>query len=105
MHISLHSPQEGYWPGIILQTKEPVVEKNYRLPLLLSTIELHCSVTDLSGHLPQTQINTWASLLALFVEMSHVKPAVEDFPLKVNSKAKQLVTAFQLLRVIPLNAF
>lgn len=101
----LYSQQKGHQPGIILQTKEPVVEKNYRLHLLLSTTELHCSVTDLSGCFPQTRINTWASLVTLFVEVSLVKPTAEEFPLKFNSKVKQFVIAFQLLKVIPLNAF
>lgn len=43
--------------------------------------------------------------LTLFVEMSLIKPTVEEFPLKFNSKVKQFVIAFQLLKVIPLNAF
>lgn len=37
--------------------------------------------------------------------MSRAKPAVEEFPQKVNSETKQLVNDFQLLRLIPLNAF
>lgn len=87
------------------ENKSQLIQKNYRLHLLLSTIELHCLVTDLSDHLPQTQINAWAFLLFLFVEKSLTKPAMGKFPLKFNSKARQLVNAFQLLWVIPLSAF
>lgn len=83
------------------ENKSQLIEKSYRLHLPLSTIELHCSIADLSGHSPQTQINTWTFLLSLFVEMSLAKPAVKEFPLKFNSKTKQLVNACQLLRVIP----
>lgn len=72
------------------ENKSHLIEKNCRLHLPLSTIELHCSIADLSGHSPQTQINAWTFMLSLFVEISLAKPAVKEFPLNLIQKQNSL---------------
>lgn len=51
---------------------------------------IRCSITDLSGLLPQSHMNVWASVFCPFLGMPLAKAAVKEFPPEFNSKAKQL---------------
>ena len=82
MHIfsTVHSMGIGQQSS---EHKSQLIEKTYRLHLPPGTMELRCAVTDLSDHFPQTQVNAWAFLLSLGVEMSLTKPAMGKISSKV----------------------